>query len=195
MKKLLLVLIAGLALSFAHDSNQVYAGSKKQDQESKLLHFSSVVQGTVTVCFEPGFSATESCSNKGAIPVPFANAGVGFTITDAAGINSCGTSTVTASVTGEVHPPIPQTQTTVSKITNFDPATGTGDGSFINYIGGKCDGPEFEKKGATEINRGTFHFVVSENGNRTDTVVTTLTDSVGDIGAFNLIGFGLNQNK
>lgn len=194
MKKLLIVLIAGLALILAHESSRLYAGSQKPAQESQLMHSSSVTAGTVTICFEPGFATTESCSNKGAIGVPFATAGVGSVISDAAG-NGCGTSIVTSSVTGDIHSPIPQNQITVSKITNFDAATGTGDGSIIDYNGGECEGTEFEKKGATELNRGTFHFVISENGNRVDTVVTTLTDSVGDIGAFNLTGFAINQNK
>ena len=113
---------------------------------------------------------------------------------DAAG-NACSTTTNTTFLSGTVHTLLPQVGIAVFKTTSSNPATGTSDGTFINYSGGECDGPEFEKKGATEINRGTFHFVVSENGNSTDTVVTTLTDSVGDIGAFNLIGFGLNQNK
>jgi hypothetical protein len=94
-----------------------------------------------------------------------------------------------------VHTLLPQVGIAVFKTTSSNPATGTSDGTFINYSGGECDGPEFEKAGATEVSRGTFHSVASENGNRIDTVVTSLTDSAGDIGPFSLTGFGLNQNN
>ena len=38
-----------------------------------------------------------------------------------------------------------------------------------------------------------IHFVASDNGECVDLVVTNVTDSVGDIGAFNLTGFNLKQ--
>jgi len=74
-----------------------------------------------------------------------------------------------------------------------DPATGSGDGIYTNYAGGKCAGFKFSGAGATVLNMGTFHFVYSDNADRTDFVVTTATDSLGDLGSFNLPGVNLKQ--
>ena len=39
----------------------------------------------------------------------------------------------------------------------------------------------------------TLHFVASDNGKRLDSAVTTLTNSLGEYGAFNLPGIDLKQ--
>ena len=44
-------------------------------------------------------------------------------------------------------------------------------------------------------NTATGHFVVSDNGGRTDSVLTTVTDSLGEFGAFNFAGFALKQKE
>ena len=79
------------------------------------------------------------------------------------------------------------------KVTSYNPATGSGDSSFTSYTGGNCVGSKFDSTGATATNTGTLHFVASNGGRRTDSVDTTLTDPVGDIGAFNLSGFAIRQ--
>jgi hypothetical protein len=52
-------------------------------------------------------------------------------------------------------------------------------------IGGKKLA-SFDKSGATLNSRGTGHFVASENGNRIDGIVTSLTNPTNSIGGFSL---------
>ena len=54
-------------------------------------------------------------------------------------------------------------------------------------------GAEFDSTGATVLNTLTIHLVASDGGRRIDIVVTTQTDPVGDIGAFNVSGFDIKQ--
>jgi hypothetical protein len=68
------------------------------------------------------------------------------------------------------------------KITSYDPTTGTGDAGFTEYSGGQCHGSAFDSTGATAVNSGTDHFVVSNRGKRIDGVLTSLTNPA--IGAF-----------
>jgi hypothetical protein len=97
------------------------------------------------------------------------------------------------SIPGDVHPPAVLTPHFTFKFTNYDPATGSGDTSFTFYNGGTCKGSSFDNTGATVSSTGTTHLVASDHGEREDLVVTTLTDSAGDIGAFNLTGVNLKQ--
>ena len=71
---------------------------------------------------------------------------------------------------------------TASKVTSYDPATGSGDASFTSYLSGKCVGTAFV--GSTSVSNvnstGTFHFVASNGGKRVDSHCTTsVTDPVG----------------
>jgi hypothetical protein len=45
-------------------------------------------------------------------------------------------------------------------MTNYDPQTGQGDGSFTSYEGGNCDGANFNSKGPTQLSSGINHLVV-----------------------------------
>ena len=105
----------------------------------------------------------------------------------------CGAYTGTAGAPGSPGNFPPQAHHFVGKVTNYDPATGTGDKSFTDYIGGKCNGSKFNSSGAVVNNTSTGHFVASDHGNRVDLVVTTLQDSGGDIGAFNFTSVNLKQ--
>ena len=73
----------------------------------------------------------------------------------------------------------------VSTVTSYNPATGSGDGSVTSYVGGKCEGVHFNSSGATVNSKGTFHFVVSKDGNHFDNVTTSLSDPVAGVGDFN----------
>jgi hypothetical protein len=44
-------------------------------------------------------------------------------------------------------------------------------------------------------NTVTAHFVVSDNGNRQDSIITKVTDSLGEFGAFNFASVGLKQKE
>jgi hypothetical protein len=74
----------------------------------------------------------------------------------------------------------------VSKVTSYNPHTGTGNNTFIGYTGGHCVGASFDKTGATQVSSGAGHFTVSENGNRVDGLATKLTNPHNSIGDFSL---------
>jgi hypothetical protein len=193
MKKFLSVLIASFALVMIQGFGTISADGGGGISLSKGAgKYSSTLQGSLTFCFKPGFLATENCSTVGAIPVPLNVVVVGQGTQDKDG-DSCTTYTSTSGTPGSPVPPSVGVGPNVSKVTNYDPATGSGDGNYTNYAGGKCIGFKFNSAGATVVNFGTFHFVYSDDAVRTDFVVTSATDAVGDIGAFNLPGVNLKQ--
>jgi hypothetical protein len=149
--------------------------------------YTSADEGSITLCFQPGFTATEACSDADAVPVVFNDPLVGSFTEDKAG-NICGTSTDVLSAPGDVHPPIVTVQNVSAKVTNYDPSTASGDARFTDYNGGKCNGANFDSTGATVNNNGTLHFVASAGGDRRDYVATSLIDSVGDIGRIQFFG-------
>src|SRR5262249_48860771 len=124
---------------------------------------------------------------------------VGATVRDSAG-NGCGTHVAGGNFT----PPVPQPPIVVPvpprfQLTNYDPTTGIGDQSLTEYSGGKCNGAIFNSAGATQSVTGALHFAVSENGNRIDNVVTSLSFS-GPNGTVPATNFSLtfterNQNS
>ena len=59
---------------------------------------------------------------------------------------------------------------------------------LTTYTGGHCNGASFDRTGATVASKGTDHLVVSENGNRVDAIVTSVTNSTKSIGDFSLYG-------
>jgi hypothetical protein len=196
MKKLFLMLIAGIALVMAHDFHGVLAGDHDGDGGngiplSKLAgKFSTTSQGSATVCF--GLSGTESCSTPGAAPVVFTGPFAGQFTEDKDG-NACGMVAQATSIPGDVHPPTVTMPHFTFKITNYDSATASGDDTFSFYTGGTCKGSKFDSTGATVSTTGSAHLVASDHGQRVDVVVTNITDSVGDIGAFNLTAVELRQ--
>jgi hypothetical protein len=202
MKKLFLILIASVALVMAHDFNSVYAGEHDGDGDggiplSKLAGKYSVTYqggGFFTQCFKPDFSATESCSTPGAVPVNLYTATVGQTTWDKDG-DSCLRQTAAVSTLGQPFPSTVVAGFSAEKVTDYDPATGSGDTSFTNYLGGKCIGSKFDSTGATVLETGTYHFVASDDGDRVDFAVTTFTDALGDLAGFVIAGSFLKQDK
>jgi hypothetical protein len=203
MKKLFFILIAGFVLLMAHNFNGAYAGDHDGDGGhgiplSKLAGKYSVtfqLGGFFTQCFKPDFSATESCSTPGAIPINISGATVGQSTQDSDG-DSCAQFTgAFAVISGQTNPPSVLSFIGVSKVTSYDPATGSGDSSFTNYVGGKCIGAKFDSTGSTINSTGTNHFVASDDGDRVDGTTLTFTDALGDIGGFNIISSALKQHK
>ena len=198
MKKLFLILIAGFALFMAHDFNRVYAGDDGGGgiPLSKLAgKYAETFPGAVFyICFKPDFSTTENCFTKGAVPLSLILATLGQTTQDKDG-NSCTklTGALAFSAPLAFLPPTVNVAFSVAKVTNYDPATASGDASFTNYTGGKCVGSKFDSTGATKSQTGTYHFVASDNGERVDFVTTTFIDALGDIGAFAIPGVDLKQ--
>jgi hypothetical protein len=148
--------------------------------------FSAKEQGSFALCLNPTNGAAEPCTASGVLIVPQSLVATGALTRDRAG-NACLTHTyVFSALPVDAAPPTVQEENTVFKVINYDAATGTGDESFISYVGGKCSGPTFHGTGATQVVSGTVHFVVAANGNRIDGVFTALIGSPGQfsIGAF-----------
>jgi hypothetical protein len=194
MKRLSLIFIASFALVTIQGFSGVFADGGGVPLSQLAGRYADTLEGSFTLCFKPDFSDTENCSTSGAIPVSFNGPAVGQITQDKDG-NLCGAYIGTAGVPGSPGNFPPQEHHFVGKVTDYDPATGTGDKSFTDYIGGKCNGTKFDSAGAVVNNTSTGHFVASDNGNRVDLVVTTLQDSAGDIGAFNFTSINLKQKE
>jgi hypothetical protein len=153
--------------------------------------FSFVVQGSFAVCLNSVTFAEESCSTSGVLVFPLTALQVGVLTEDGAAGDKCETSTEVLSnlpVGASPNPSVSANNHSADKITSFDPATGIGTGSFISYTGGTCNGAIFDSTGATETGNGTFTEVVTENGNKANVLITSLTNSTGSIGGVSLAG-------
>jgi hypothetical protein len=140
--------------------------------------FSITVQGSLATCVDPG-GAAEPCNASGVVVVPLSLAEAGTVIRDQTG-NACSSHTSVAStVPVGVAPPTVLMQNTKIALINYDPMTGTGDASFAEYVGGACKGAIFDPAGAIQTTSGTLHFVVTEDGNRFDEIITSVTSVPG----------------
>src|ERR1700730_16506719 len=149
-------------------------------------HFSYTEQGSAAECLNPTSGAPESCSASGVRVVPVSILCNGAETRDGTG-NVCETEVaVVSTLPVNASPPTVQTVQNVYKLLNYDPRTGTGDESYTSYVRGACNGATFNSAGAMKIATGTVHFVVTDNGNRIDSVVTALTGAQGvaSFGAF-----------
>jgi hypothetical protein len=198
MKKIFLTLTAILALVTAYDFNRACAlagGNEGIPLSIFAGNYTVTAQGSATICFNSDFSATVSCLGPPVATTTdsenFVNVGQG-TIDDNG--NSCSTYTNTGGFPFSPEPPSVTVINNVTKNTNYDPTTGTGDSSFTEYTGGTCSGSTFDSSGATVLDTGTEHFVGSADGKRIDVVTTTLVNQAKDIGAFNGFGVALRQS-
>ena len=149
--------------------------------------YSVTTTGSIAVCIKPTTPfPEEACTTKGVFVAPVTVLSVGHGTGDAEG--GCQSIVETDSdFPVDASPPLvtPNEHVTYT-ITDYDPNTGTGDDSFIGYVGGHCNGTSFDKTGATEVSSGTGHFTVSENGNRVDGLATKLINPTNSIGDFSL---------
>jgi hypothetical protein len=142
--------------------------------------FSVMLQGPIASCwnFFPG-GVPEPCSTSGVVVVPLSVLDLGTLTRDGAG-NACSAHIGVLSTlpVGAVPSTVIADYTSIT-VTKYDPVTGTGDESWISYMGGACNGAIFNKTGATQITSGTFHFVVTNDGNRIDSLFTSVTGTPG----------------
>jgi hypothetical protein len=140
-------------------------GSQAMADQSKLPtgKFSITAEGTEA-----------SCSGNNCVTLKIIE--VGNVIRDAVG-NACGihAAVVTTVPPGAAPPTVVPSVTMVLKVTNYDPNTGVGDESLAEYSGGSCVGSHFNSNGATQETNGTLHFVVSDEGNRINSIITSLS--------------------
>jgi hypothetical protein len=195
MKKLLVILIAGFVLVMSQGLGEVAAGDNEGIPLKALAgNYSSTAHGSYALCLDPTNNFAEvNCSSTKAVDFPQTEVDVGNGTGDTKG-NSCTTYTATISdQPPDLSPPFVSVVHTVSKTTSYDSKTGSGDGTFTSYSGGKCVGADFNSAGATIDSSGSSHFVVGNDGRRADFVLTSLTDPVGAIGDFSYYGTNLRQ--
>lgn len=85
--------------------------------------------------------------------------------------------------------------THVMQVIHYDPSTGTGDMSLTEYFGGSCNGVALNSTGATKVVDGILHFVVSNGGNRIDSIVTSLSIVGGSVGGYSISFTEMRQDN
>ena len=194
------ILFAGSALLVASALaiNQPLAGERGDGSKAiegsipfPAGQFSFTSQGSFAICLDPSTFAEEPCTTGGALVLPLAVLDNGASVFDKSG-NSCTTYTqVNTDLPVDASPPsVTANIHLAGKPLDYDSSTGTGDNSITGYTGGSCNGATFDGSGATEIYSATAHFVVSEGGNRLDSIITALTNPANSIGAFFRVGDG-----
>jgi hypothetical protein len=195
MKKLLVILVAAFVLVMSQGLREV-AGDDDGGIPLRALagKYSSTAHGSYALCLDPKNNFAEvNCSSTKAVVFPQTEVDVGYGTQDAKG-NSCTTYTGTASdQPSDVSPPAVFEFIVVGNTKDYDPATGSGDGPFTSYSGGKCVGADFNSGGATIVASGGAHSVAAKDGKRTDFLLTALTDPVGGRGDFSYYGTNLRQ--
>jgi len=170
--------LGAVAISFAANAQAMAGGS---GLALPVGNFSLTAQGTEASC-----SGT-SCVTLGIIEA-------GAEVRDGMG-NACGTHAAVVNTVppGASPPTVVPSVTAVLKVIHYDSASGTGDESLNEYSGGTCNGANFNNTGATQLVSGTLHFVISNGGNRIDSVVTAL--NIAGLGGFSLSFTELQQQS
>jgi hypothetical protein len=188
--------VAGLVLL----ANQRAAADGGIPLEDLAGNYAFTCQGSFSICLDPGtFGVADCATTTGAIIVPLTDLGIGQLTRDSKG-NSCGSDfDVTSSLPVAKTPPsVGVVHPAVAKTLNYDPATGTGELSLVEYSGGKCNGSRFDSAGATETATSAAHLAASGGGKRFDLVFTSLiifpSDTTGNfVGSFSLSCTSLRQ--
>src|SRR5712692_10841831 len=185
MMKLRIATGLGLVLLMARMIGGPVRVSQAQDDQGGVTladlagKFAGRGSGFFTLCFNAGFTAPEDCATA-PHQVPFNQTGIFYRTGDVAG-NFCGVITITtAPVFGTKFPAGVSTTTQVGT-TTFDPTTGSGTESFSRYAGGSCIGAVFDSTGATLTGTTTRSFVVSDSGDRIESIVTSFTSVAGTV--------------
>jgi hypothetical protein len=144
-------------------------------------NFSFAAQGTEATC------ATGSCPVINIIEI-------GSTVRDKSG-NACGTHTGVVNTVPPAGAPQIAPITHVMHVIHYDPSTGTGDMSLTEYFGGACNGAALNSTGATKVVDGILHFVVSNGGNRIDSIVTSLSLVGGSVGGYSISFTEMQQDN
>jgi hypothetical protein len=185
-KRMLMLAIASLVLAFASAGGLNAAAPAPPPGSAE-----ETIQGSITVCFTPGTTTPQSCSDAGVTTAVVSFLEVGQVTWDAKG-NACASGVETISVPGSAVA-ITQAVNLVGKLGSYDAATHSGDGTGTGYTGGKCVGAAFDNSGATARSAASFHYVISQSGKRLDSVLTSLSVTTEEIGAFSVSATAFKQ--
>jgi hypothetical protein len=187
----LLILMAAMACGPARMS-QARANGGGITLASLAGKFTSKGSGSYTVCFTDNFTMGVDCASAQHQEVQFKVTTVSHPTRDAAG-NSCGVTTASNTATdgpdyGAKFPArMNFTRTNVSTTTSFDPTTGSGSSNFRQYLGGRCDGAVFDSTGAVLTGTGTQSFMVSDSGNRIETIIMSFSVVTNPFGVAGMV--------
>jgi len=161
--------------------------------------YSDTVHASEAACLAPpSYTTAVACTTAGAGVFPISDVETGQ-VTFGSDGSGCQTSVaVAADIPPSSTPPSVIPFTGVRTLTDYDPATGTGDWAFTTYTGGKCNGASFDNTGATVFTSGVEHFAISERGQRVDDVVTSFfsgsgSSSIAAYADFTIAGILLRQ--
>jgi hypothetical protein len=142
--------------------------------------YSNTVHTSEAACLAPpSHTAAVACTTAGAGVFPISDVETGQVTFGSEG-SGCQTSiAVAAAIPPSSTPPFVIPFTGLRTLTDYDPATGTGDWAFTTYTGGKCNGANFDNTGATVFTSGVEHFVISDGGKRVDAIITSFVSGSG----------------
>jgi hypothetical protein len=144
--------------------------------------FETRTSGSLTLCYNESFTEAVDCASALHQEVHFKVTSVGHGTRDAAG-NACGVTSVSSTLTGtavavyaaKFPTRLNVQRTNVSTTTSFDPTTGSGTATFRQYREKSCIGAGFDITGAVLAATGTLSFMVSDSGNRIETILTSIS--------------------
>jgi hypothetical protein len=162
--------------------SRAQAGDGGVSLASLAGNFASRANGSFTLCFNESFTEAVDCAAERHQEVHFKVTSVAHGTRDAAG-NACGVTDVSSTLTGtavEIYAAKFPTRmhvrrTNVSTTTSFDPTTGSGTATFRQYREKGCTGAGFDSTGAVLAATGTQSFMVSDSGNRIETILTSIS--------------------
>ena len=182
MRKFLWIAVMGLAMVPTPAAGRATGNPRVQDHGLSLAdlrgNFAGKSIGFTTACTNIGGCRATSPTLEQRNFAALAQAAV-----DEAG-NFCATATSAhAAVAGSASAASVLERVITGSITSFDPTTQEGDVSFSIFQGGSCNGATFDSSGAILKTNGTGHVVVSDSGNRINTIVTSYISTAGIIGS------------
>jgi len=170
--------------------------------------FSDTRQASMAVCVDPSTIVPEPCSTSGAAVLADSTLQNGYVTLDSAG-NGCAaltevdsflplapSSSISPSIVAIINksPLLVETnEHQVFTLVDYDSTSGIGHRSVAVYLGGTCSGASFNSAGATKVNGVTHQFVVSNDGNRIDFLLTSFTNPTR--GSFTSSGTELRQGS
>jgi hypothetical protein len=198
MKRYLVLLMLGMGALISFFSGPCEAGA---NLPIAVLRggYSGTIRASEAICLAPpSYTTAVACTSPGAGVFPLSDVEAGQGTFGPTGSGCESSVAVAADIPPAGTPPYVIPHNVVRTLTDYNPATGTGDWAFTTYTEGKCNGATFDNTAKTAFTSGTEHFVISDGGKRVDVVVTSFvsgsgSSSIAAYGDFNITGTLLRQ--
>jgi hypothetical protein len=198
MKRYLVLLMLGMGAFISFFSGPCDAGANLPIAVLRGGYSDTVHTSEAACLAPPSYTTAVACTSPGAGVFPISDVEVGQLTFGPDGSGCQSSVAVAADIPPAGTPPYVIPFNAVRTLTDYNPATGTGDWAFTTYTGGKCNGAKFDNTGATAFTSGTEHFVITDGGKRVDFVVTSFvsgsgSSSIAAYGDFTIAGTLLRQ--